>query len=946
MPSKATPFALLDGIIRSAAQCLESKRDTTTFVPGNRLSQLLRKEGAWLCQSLSTLGLGSYNNGALKIDCTSVQVLHDAAYLNRSLLECLFDHESKLCLLPMDSLLSLLNSARFWHKDDFLKNAKYLTAWPIAAYMENDLPAAPDRWNFTDGEKTKPRFQDCFSGKLVKFLRNRLNVRNNLNVHLWWSWLQGIKRGCAPATVEDISQNLIDHAALLSEKALLDLLPYEHPTLVEIRQKCRIFWERPIHNHQAPPREGAKRRTVKVSSSDGIPTLAPTSGASWESPMADGGTHNWLYNYLHYGIDRSELNRWNNPDLKPPLAARESTWTDYGPKLDGHQVEIFVLDRLSPTDLLAMYYDPVTNEVKEERGKLLAESTEGLVALSRGLTDYFHTLRIKGVNCKGRMKGPGRFDHKNVEIIPLCEPLKIRTISKGNALKYWLAKPMQKAMHRMVASYPQMALIKEPLTETHIKWLWSQTDKVLERYKKLGCTADLAFTHVVSGDYKGATDRIAIRATKMCFEMILDMVDFNLHWNTEITSSQYRDTLCDVLYEQLLHYGENGPDITRQTNGQLMGSNLSFPILCAINLIGYWIALEKYLGMRVLPEELPVLVNGDDILFRTPRPEPENPESFYEIWKASIDTLGFKLSVGKNYIHDSIFTVNSECWIVSGGETPSFRRIRHFDVGLLTNNNSAARLENRTLPLADRLNQVLEGARNKRRAWDRLKHYYKAELKEWMQVTRHNDGNITTFNVFAAVPLGGLGVKVPEGVDPNFTNFQRRFSTFQRQRLLAVEEQEELKSCEAIALQTQKFGAGLCYEVPSASNNVQWLKREAAEARFESEPDLELTKDIRNLPTLSRKQPIVQGASIKTFTTRSLRSFRKAWRATQYVTNKVLPYDNDPTDWDYILCRKRLVRMPDSEVVVKNVFDRATMGPQEYVVEVNPPSLWTISAAR
>ena len=140
-----------------------------------------------------------------------------------------------------------------------------------------------------------------------------------------------------------------------------------------------------------------------------------------------------------------------------------------------------------------------------------------------------------------------------------------------------------------------------------------------------------------------------------------------------------------MLYEQLLlHYPKDGPTATLQTDGQLMGSNLSFPILCVINLIGYWTTLEEYTGLRFEPNCLPVLVNGDDILFRIPKPRPDDPHTFYELWNKNITLFGFELSVGKNYIHDRVFTVNSECWIISGVQeaTPTFRRTRHLDVGL------------------------------------------------------------------------------------------------------------------------------------------------------------------------------------------------------------------------------------------------------------------------
>jgi hypothetical protein len=75
-----------------------------------------------------------------------------------------------------------------------------------------------------------------------------------------------------------------------------------------------------------------------------------------------------------------------------------------------------------------------------------------------------------------------------------------------------------------------------------------------------------------------------------------------------------------------------------------MGSILSFPILCVVNLLCYWRAVERYWGKQVSLRKLQVLINGDDILFRA-------NARLYAIWQEEIKEVGFELSVGKNYIH-------------------------------------------------------------------------------------------------------------------------------------------------------------------------------------------------------------------------------------------------------------------------------------------------------
>lgn len=95
-----------------------------------------------------------------------------------------------------------------------------------------------------------------------------------------------------------------------------------------------------------------------------------------------------------------------------------------------------------------------------------------------------------------------------------------------------------------------------------------------------------------------------------------------------------------VLGAHVIDYGRDDLDLPEEEreklphsytmkNGQLMGSPLSFPVLCAINFVAYKTALRRYVTdkggdwSKAENMPLPVRVDGDDILFKT------NPE-FYE----------------------------------------------------------------------------------------------------------------------------------------------------------------------------------------------------------------------------------------------------------------------------------------------------------------------------
>jgi hypothetical protein len=299
----------------------------------------------------------------------------------------------------------------------------------------------------------------------------------------------------------------------------------------------------------------------------------------------------------------------------------------------------------------------------------------------------------------------------------------------------------------------------------------------------------IKFNSWVSGDYSGATDGVDIRCTALVFEGILRRSPY---------SDNYKDILRSVIYQQELNYPKsrimrekptdlktmnkvlnrvsNLKQVKRrfsveerqvlpaiQQTGQLMGSVLSFPILCIINLISYWISMEEYLGKELDFTELPVLINGDDILF------PSNPDH-YEIWKGKIRSVGFSLSIGKNYIHKDLFTINSIMFHERHGVV---ERYKFFNVGLLTGKakvTGQASISDK--PIWDWYQETIDGATNKWRAHRRFVHYHKQAIESLT-----HDGKQ---NLFIDRWLGGCGFPLDPEVAKHvaFTTYQRKRASF------------------------------------------------------------------------------------------------------------------------------------------------------------------------
>lgn len=135
----------------------------------------------------------------------------------------------------------------------------------------------------------------------------------------------------------------------------------------------------------------------------------------------------------------------------------------------------------------------------------------------------------------------------------------------------------------------------------------------------------------VSGDYESATDNISsdvVRAVLVALRGTSGLP--GSVWDLALTRSQ--------------SFLEGPGCCGVQSRGQLMGTFLSFPLLCLVN----------YLTFRWLVPRpgVPVRVNGDDIVFRASPSEAER-------WLGGVGGAGLVLSRGKTLVHESCFTLNS-----------------------------------------------------------------------------------------------------------------------------------------------------------------------------------------------------------------------------------------------------------------------------------------------
>jgi len=242
----------------------------------------------------------------------------------------------------------------------------------------------------------------------------------------------------------------------------------------------------------------------------------------------------------------------------------------------------------------------------------------------------------------------------------ILEPLKVRTITKSPFRENALYTCLQKQMWKCLRRNPIFRLIGESVEVSHIEEIQERAFKLEKTWNRSGktrvsrpqtdfeFTAEDLFSFWVSGDYSAATDGLHMDATKKCIDAMTQ---------NETIREIMKKSLCGATVSYHNSFGMELDDEVLPTSfdmsqGQLMGCILSFPILCILNISAYRESMERYLGRRISLKRLPVIANGDDILF-------PSCTAHYHVWEKCIREVGFTKSPGKNYTSPSFCMINS-----------------------------------------------------------------------------------------------------------------------------------------------------------------------------------------------------------------------------------------------------------------------------------------------
>jgi hypothetical protein len=349
----------------------------------------------------------------------------------------------------------------------------------------------------------------------------------------------------------------------------------------------------------------------------------------------------------------------------------------------------------------------------------------------------------------------------------VLEPMKVRVISKGEALPYYSMKPLQKSLWSALQQFSCFRLTGRPFSPCDVQDLRSKSGPDDQWF---------------SIDYSAATDGLSWKYSGRILSTIISGL-----------SPRDQEIAMSVLGPHRLHYPSSRGGVTFKgvmRRGQLMGSILSFPILCLANLGVYLRAMSEHQRGWTIGEQLKsVIVNGDDMLYVAPD----------RYWNDHIKfgaAVGLNMSIGKSYHHSVYANVNStsvHCDLEDKKSTPW--QIDFLNTGLFFgqhkvqnsretagNHHDDGASNGVVTILPTLLNGCLPGKQG-----NILRMYidtHSDEIKRECMYMSNNGylvpgvGRCLSRNLFLPISIGGFGVNPPSGFKFRVTRDQKVLASY------------------------------------------------------------------------------------------------------------------------------------------------------------------------
>jgi hypothetical protein len=244
-----------------------------------------------------------------------------------------------------------------------------------------------------------------------------------------------------------------------------------------------------------------------------------------------------------------------------------------------------------------------------------------------------------------------------VKVICLSESLKVRPITKGPPCIYTVLKRVQKALHGHMRNFPVFEFIGKEINAEDL-------------FARVGPLREGEVYH--SADFSDATNQIRSWAS----ECAVDEVSRALG----LTESQIA-MFHKAMTQHIIEVGEGKrADFLEQQSGQLMGSIVSFPILCLVNAAVVRWALELATNSTIPLRDARMSINGDDALFPIPR-------AGIRLWEVISSYAGLFPSIGKVYSSSKFANMNSTLYLYHpprDDQPGRFEWVKYVNFGLIS----------------------------------------------------------------------------------------------------------------------------------------------------------------------------------------------------------------------------------------------------------------------
>lgn len=619
------------------------------------------------------------NNALASISLKGCKLFDEAEGLTRRLVTSLggilrLHHCPKeLRFLAYTSLSRYLYQARSEH--EWVTLAKWLLVFPLAKYLSSPPPAQPKTLR---GLNLAKRFNTWF--------QHRLSTFSQKNTWFFMSWFQA-KRACLPLSSKEVIFNLLDHRSAMGGKDTLsddDLnAVMNNPNFTELLSLVN----KKIH-------KSFSRNLSRVSRH-----------ACLEGGRSQGGQRTAIIKRCLMGIDDLGIDWTQAEELISTLDDPSLQAEDFEQSEESSQIPIDdpSLVLLTP-DLWECYNIAIAvgYEIGYDLYSMDYSPREGIVInrcipVLDNLHQTVNSPDLQSPSLASILPECAVGDEATCRVSTIKEPLKIRTVSAGPAKTYYKCKRLQVELHTILKKIPLFHLIGRPQGPTDISSVVP---------KDLTCIDDPVF---LSADYKAATDNLSARLSASILHRILEGLPDDVivaakqslkpHYvryspvpiapehvcvqmisrrgGEEIKLDKKGNPVLGLSFltaeqNSLLQVKRNDEralagdyecyDVTfrpvLQRNGQLMGSIMSFIILCLANA-GIW--------ARFLDESRPntpptfeefinyVRINGDDLLGIIRR-------DHFDLYSNIAARYGLTLSIGKTYIHDTYCNINSTAY--------------------------------------------------------------------------------------------------------------------------------------------------------------------------------------------------------------------------------------------------------------------------------------------